>query len=157
LGHAERVNRPGRNAVHAASTGALLAGALVGVAACGQNSGCVHTALDVRPVHVTGQKAPLTLRATLTSDGAPLARFRLAFSLVFTGPTALVGKSGKTGDLVGYSMTNANGVATYRIPGGAAAVALPGEHAVGYSVSLTSANPINGKQYCDVHESASFT
>jgi hypothetical protein len=54
-------------------------------------------------------------------------------------------------------MTNASGVATYTIPDGVKGVALPGEKAVGYSVSLTSANPINGKQYCDVHESSTLS
>jgi hypothetical protein len=141
----------------AATAGALLVGALVGVSACGQNSGCEHTALDLSPAHLVSLTAPLHLQATLTSDGKPLDQFRLAFSLLYTGPTKLVGKSGKTGDLIGYAKTDANGVARFTIPDGVKGVALPGETAVGYEVSLTTANPINGKQYCDVHESSSLS
>jgi hypothetical protein len=154
LGHADPVKS--RPVAAAATAGALLVGALAGLAACGQNSGCVHTAISVSPVRVAAADKSLHLPAKLTSDGKPLARFRLAFSLVLTGPTQLVGKSGKTGRLLGYAMTGADGVATYTIPDGLNGVVLPKERAVGYEAGLTTANPINGKQYCDVHEDATL-
>lgn len=137
------------------AAGVLLMGTLA-ASACGQNSGCVHTAIAVAPVHLVSPSAPLTMHATLTSDGAPLARFRLTFSLVLTGPASLVGKSGKMLDLQGYAFTDTAGVASYTIPDGVGAVVLPGETPVGYEAGLTTANPINGKQYCDVHAAADF-
>ena len=135
----------------------VLGASMLAVAGCGQNSGCVHTALELRSLPLASQNAPITLYARLTSDGDPLAAFRLSFFLTFTGPTKLVGKSGKTGDLVGYATTGDDGVANFRLPSGPAAEGLPGETAIGYMVSLTTANPINGKQYCDVHTDAQFT
>lgn len=137
------------------AAGALLGGVLVAVSGC-RDQGCVHTAIAVRPVHFAGAQAPLTLSAQLTSNGKPVPAFRLSFFLTFTGPTQLVGKSGRTGDLLGYATTDAGGMATYRLPSGVAAVALPGERAVGYQVTLTTGNPINGKYYCDAKDSAAF-
>jgi hypothetical protein len=154
-GHADLVIR--RRALSAATTSALLAGALVSVAGCDQNSGCVHTALSLTPTRVSAPDAPLRLPAKLSSDGSPLADFRLAFSIVLAGPTQMVGRSGRTGRLMGYAMTDAAGRATYTVPDGVDGVVLPREHAVGYSVSLTTANPIGGKQYCDVHQEAPLT
>jgi hypothetical protein len=154
LGHADGVTGRLVRALHVATAGVLLAGTLAAVSACGQNSGCVHTAISVQPAHLRSQTAPLTLHATLTSDGTPLPSFRLSFFLVLTGPTTLVGKSGQTLDLLGYGFTDPKGVASYTIPDGVSGVILPGEHVVGYQVGLTTANPINGKQYCDVHASA---
>lgn len=138
-----------------AAAGVLLTSTFA-AAGCGQNSGCVHTAIAVSPVHLSSHTAPVTMHATLTSDGTPLAKFRLTFSLVLTGPPSLVGKSGKMLDLLGYAFTDGAGVASYTIPDGVDAVVLPGESPVGYEAGLTTANPINGKQYCDVHAAADF-
>ena len=140
--------------VRAAAVGVLLLGALTAAAACGQNSGCVHTAISVAAARLSGPTEPMTLRATLTSDGTPLARFRLTFSLVATGPPSLVGKSGRMLNLLGYATTDTDGVAAYALLRGVAAVTLPGTQIVGYEAGLTTANPINGKQYCDTHSSA---
>lgn len=137
------------------AAGALLVGALVAVTGC-DNNGCVSTALSVRPVHPATSRTPVTLGATLTSDGNPVPGFRLSFFLTFTGPTQLVGKSGQTGDLIGYATTGADGTATRALPAGWGATALPGEQAVGYQVTLTTANKINGKYYCDAKASTSF-
>lgn len=157
MGHAERVKDRLIRAVRGAAVGVLVGGALTAASACGQNSGCVHTAIAVAPGRLVSETTPLTLRATLTSDGKPLPQFRLAFSLVATGPPSLVGKSGKMLNLLGYAFTDANGVALYRIPGGVTAVKLPGTQIVGYEAGLTTANPINDKYYCDVHSSAPLT
>lgn len=137
--------------------GALLVGALAGVGGCENKSGCVHTAIEVAPLQIRSQHQPMTLRATLTADGKPQPDFRLSFFLQFTGPTKLVGKSGQTDDLVGYAMTNASGVATYDLPRGPAFEGLPGERAVGYEVTLTTGDKINGKYYCDSKDSATFS
>ena len=126
-------------------------GALAVISGCGNNAdsgGCVHTAIELRPVHLTSQTAPLTLPARLTGDGKPLARVRLSFFLVFTGPTKLVGKSGKLPNLSGHATTDAAGDARFRLPGGPAGVALPGERAVGYQVRFTIAKPIDHRSYC---------
>ncbi len=134
--------------------------ALAAVAGCGLNhdsGGCIHTALKLQPVHLVNQTAPLTLPARLTGDGKPLARFRLSFFLVFTGPTKLVGKSGKLPNLSGHATTNADGAATFRLGGGPAQVALPGETAVGYQVRFTIAEPVDHKEYCTSFAEATFS
>ena len=123
---------------------------------CGQDSGCEHTALELVPATFTGLDDPLTLRATLTSDGAPLADFRLIFSAVVTGPKDLVGKSGQALSRLAYVMTDTNGVATYTTSSGIGEQLLPMQTPIGYDVSLITANPINGKYYCDTRESANF-
>jgi hypothetical protein len=154
------VTRRTITAVHAAAASALLVGALVAIAACTaskRNAGCIHTAIDAKPVHLIAQSAPVTLRAQLTGDGKPLPAFRVTFSLVFSGPTKLVGKSGKVANLTGYAKTNADGVAILRLPAGPANEALPGERAVGYEAGITFGNPINGRYYCGSHAGASFT
>lgn len=138
------------------AAGVLLGGTLVAVAAC-NNKGCVQTEIAVRSMHVASSKTPLTLTASLTRKGKPVPDFRLSFFLSFTGPTQLVGKSGHTGDLIGYATTDANGVARRQLRSGWASAALPGETAVGYQVTLTTGNPINGEDYCDAKASASFT
>jgi hypothetical protein len=142
-----------------AAASALLGGALVAVSGCTAtkgNAGCIHTAVSVKPVHLVSQTAPLTLQAKLTGDGRPLPKFRVSFFLTFAGPTKLVGKAGKVDDQVGYATTNAAGVASYRLERGPADQALPGERAVGYAVSLTLGNPINGRYYCGSHAAAAF-
>jgi hypothetical protein len=147
-------------AAQAAVASALLASALVAVGGCTDSKGkqgCVHTALAVDSVQLTGQSAPLVLRATLTGDGKPLPRFRLQFFLTFAGPTKLVGKAGEIDNLTGYANTDADGVATFRLANGPAGVALPGERGVGYTVRLTLGNPIGGRYYCGSSAHASFT
>lgn len=139
---------------------ALLVSALVAVAGCTaskRDAGCTDTAIAVKSVHLVSQTAPLALRARLTGEGQPLPAFRVQFFLVFAGPTRLVGKSGKVANLTGYATTNADGVATFKLPGGPANEALPGERAVGYEVGLTLGNPIKGRYYCGSHADASFT
>lgn len=142
---------PKASSVKVAAASALLVGALVAVGGCTdrKDSGsCTHTKLTAKPVHLASQTAPLTLQATATGDGRPLAAFRLQFFLTFAGPTKLVGQAGKVDNLTGYAMTDSAGVATFRLTKGPAGVALPGERAVGYTVRLTFGNPINGVTYC---------
>ncbi|MFN2560526.1 MAG: hypothetical protein ABR571_04420 [Jatrophihabitans sp.] len=142
-----------------ATASAFLMGALAVVAGCGLSSdsgGCIHTVLKLQPVHLESRTAPLTLHARLTGEGKPLARFRLSFFLVFTGPTKLVGKSGKLPDLSGHATTDATGAATFRLPGGVAQIALPGETAVGYQVRFTIAKPVDHKEYCTAFAEAMF-
>ena len=135
-------------------------GALAVVSGCGLNGdsgGCVHTTLKLQPVHLVSQSAAVTLPARLTGDGRPLARFRLSFFLVFTGPTKLVGRSGKLPNLSGYATTDATGAAAFRLAGGPAQVALPGETAIGYQVRFTIAEPVDHKSYCPSFAEATFT
>ncbi len=155
---ADGVTLGNMKAARAAAASALLVSALAvgGCSGSKRNADCVHTAIDVAPVHLAAQTSPVTLRARLTGDGKPLAKFRLAFSITFSGPTKLVGKAGQVDDQVGYATTNADGVATYRLPGGPAGEALPQETGVGYTVGLTLGNPINGRYYCGSHASAPF-
>jgi hypothetical protein len=137
-----------------------MTGALAVVAGCGLNrdsGGCIHTALKLQPVHLVSPTAPLALRARLTGDGKPLAGFRLSFFLVFTGPTKLVGESGKLPNLSGYATSDSAGNATFRLAGGAAHVALPGEKAIGYQVRFTIAKPIDHQEYCTSFAEATFT
>jgi hypothetical protein len=145
-------------AARAVTASALLASALVVVGCTGSKSkaGCIDTAIDVSPVHVASQTSPVTLRGRLTGDGKPLPNFRLAFSVTYSGPTKLVGKAGKVDNQIGYAMTNADGVATFRLARGPAGEALPDETGVGYTVGLTLGNPINGRYYCGSHASAPF-
>jgi hypothetical protein len=147
-----------RKAARAATASALLASALVvvGCTSSKGNAGCIHTAVEVTPVHLAGQSSPVTLQGRLTGDGKPLADFRVAFSLTYSGPTKLVGKAGKVDDLIGYAKTNADGVATYQLRGGPAGEALPGETGVGYTVGITFGNPIEGRYYCGSHAGAPF-
>jgi hypothetical protein len=147
-------------AAQAAAASALLGGALVAAGGCTaskRNAGCVHTSIELKPVHLVSQTAPLTLRATLTGDGKPLPAFRLQFFLTYAGPTKLVGRSGKVDNLTGYATTNADGVATFKLGHGPAGEALPDERGVGYTVRLTLGNPIKGRYYCGSDASASFT
>jgi hypothetical protein len=148
------------SAAQAVAASALLVGALVAVSGCTaskRNAGCIHTAIAARSVPIASQTAPLTLQARLTGDGKPLAQFRAEFFLVFTGPTELVGESGKLANLTGYATSNADGIATFRLARGPAQEALPEERAVGYEVRLTFGNPIKGRYYCGSHAAASLT
>jgi hypothetical protein len=157
---ADRLIAARTRAAYTVTAIALLVGAVVVVAGCSaskRNAGCIHTAVEARSVPLAGQTSPVTLRGRLTGDGKPLAGFRVSFSLVFTGPTKVVGKAGRMSNQIGYASTDADGVATYRLGGGPAGQALPGLRAVGYEVGITFGNPIKGRYYCGSHASASFT
>jgi hypothetical protein len=149
-----------RTSTASTTASALLLGALAVVAGCGNNpdkGDCVHTSLALKPAHLTSQTAPLKLHARLTGDGKPLARFRLSFFLVFTGPTRLVGTSGKLPNLSGYATTDAAGNATFELGGGPADIALPGERAIGYQVRFTIAKPVDHQEYCGSFAESTFT
>ena len=127
--------------------------------ACGIEPGsgqCRETTLLADPVTVTDPLAPLTLTATLTSEGKPVAGADISFATLTTGtPNLPAGARG--GRHIGKATTGDNGVARYVREEGIDGLLLPGEQLTGYQAGFTPLRKIDGVQYCKARDDAPMT
>ena len=139
----------------------MLLGAAVATVggACGIEPGsgqCRETTLLPEPVTVTNPLAPLTLTATLTAEGDPVAGADISFATLTTGtPNLPAGARG--GRHIGKATTGDDGMARYVRAEGIDGLLLPGEQLTGYQAHFTPLRKIDGVQYCKARGDAPVT
>src|SRR5688500_16641241 len=129
----------------------IVAVALVAAGAtCGLEPGsgqCREAALAADPVTITDPLAPLTITATLTADGEPIAGAEVDFATLTTGlPNVPEGQRG--GHHFGEATTDADGVARFVRDEGIDGLLLPEEELTGFQATFTPLEQIDEVQYC---------
>ena len=118
----------------------LLVVVAVAGGACGIEPGsgqCRETTLLADPVTVTDPLAPLTLTATLTSDGEPVAGADISFATLTAGtPNLPAGARG--GRHIAKATTGDDAVARYVRAEGIDGLLLPGEQLTAYQADFRS-------------------
>ncbi|SFB63440.1 hypothetical protein SAMN05216266_13511 [Amycolatopsis marina] len=125
---------------------ALAVVAPAGLSGCGPD--CTEAELRVPPVAAESPQTPLTLRGTLTSDGAPVSGARLAFYSV---------RAGGKGSLIGYGTTDGSGTGELVVGGGLAALPYPPESVTGYEVTFDVLDTVDGVRYCETRATAALS
>lgn len=144
--------------LRAGAAALCLVGAVV-AAGCGIEPGsgqCQATSLTAPPVGLASAEAPLTLTATLTSEGRPVAGASITF---FSLTTPAAGSPGGPagGSNLGKATTGADGVARLVRRGGTTGLLLPSERLVGYQADFTPLEKIDDVQYCKARVDAPLT
>ncbi|MEU2613122.1 hypothetical protein ABZ570_16300 [Micromonospora sp. NPDC007271] len=126
-----------------------------GLAGCGSEPGsrsCTVMAISIPDVRVTDPLAPLTLTATVTANGRPLAGAELAYFIA-------VGRQGEqtVGRVVGQARTGDDGVARYVRQHGVDGLTFSDERIDRYSVEYSPINKIGNVQYCRARADARLT
>lgn len=108
---------------------------------CSQSQvfGCTGVSLAVRDTHVERITDDLTLTATLTADGKPVAGRRVNFWLYDKG----AGQPSGSGVFVGTKSTGASGTARLTVVGGPAGVLTAGTTPTGFGAEMPQR-----KDYC---------
>ena len=136
----------------------LVATSLVVSAGCGILTGgkiCTDTDLATPPIHFLESQEPLTITATLTSDGAPVAGADVIFFVyrLAAGQAA----SSEVGFNIGSGTTDAGGVARYTRKGGIQGLVHSDERLTGYEAQYRPSANVGGVQYCGARSRGEFT
>lgn len=143
----ELPHRPGALAAVALAGAVAAAGALATGCSQSQVSGCRDVALAVRDTHVQRVTDDLTLTATLTADGRPVAGQQVNFWLYDKGPGLPPG----SGVYVGTKSTGAAGQARLNLVGGPARALTAGSTPTGFGAEIPQ-----GKHYCAANTRAAL-
>lgn len=116
---------------------------------CGINPGsgqCTETTLTAPPITVTDPLAPLTVMATLTAKGKPVAGGDVDFFVIVVSATGARGLG--SGGGLGHTPTGPDGVARIVRKGGIDGLVFGTDRLTGYGADFIPLNKINGVQYC---------